>query len=190
MGIGSHIWRMHGEGKDKNLLTEESKLKISSKLKGDLNPSKKKKNREKISQGLKNAHAEGKMKLSESKKKIVSEKISKKLKGNKNAKYTSGKKIEYRNYTLKSSWEYEVAKYLDNNGYIWKYEEITYSLDKKSSYTPDFFIYDEKNNLLKLIEVKGYLREYNKIKLEKFNNLYDIDLEIWDGDILREKNIL
>jgi hypothetical protein len=67
---------------------------------------------------------------------------------------------------LRSSWEYIYAKWLDNNNYKWDVELKTYLL-KNNKYRPDFFILNENNEIIKIIEVKGYWKD----KLYKFNEL-------------------
>lgn len=66
---------------------------------------------------------------------------------------------------LRSSWEYIYAKWLDTNNYKWDVEVMTYDMGDYT-YRPDFFIYDE-NDIVKIIEVKGYWKD----KLFKFNEL-------------------
>lgn len=67
---------------------------------------------------------------------------------------------------LRSSWEYIYAKWLDKNNYNWDIEIKTYNLGD-IIYRPDFFIFDENENIIKIIEVKGYWKD----KLYKFNLL-------------------
>lgn len=67
---------------------------------------------------------------------------------------------------LRSSWEYIYAKWLDKNNYKWDVEYQTYLVDDKK-YRPDFFIFDEHNNIIKIVEIKGYWKD----KLFKFNLL-------------------
>lgn len=97
--------------------------------------------------------------------------------------------IIYDDIHFKSSWEINVAKFLNENNINWKYENISYSLDDVRSYTPDFSIY-ENDVLKKHIEVKGYWRKENKEKFEEFLNKYpDIIIEVWDKKILSIKKI-
>lgn len=67
---------------------------------------------------------------------------------------------------LRSSWEYIYAKWLDFNNIIWDVEVTSYKLSN-SIYRPDFFIYDDNNVLISIVEVKGYWKD----KLYKFNEL-------------------
>lgn len=68
---------------------------------------------------------------------------------------------------LRSSWEYIFAKWLDKNNYKWDVEMKTFDISNNKKYRPDFFILDDENNILKIIEVKGYWKD----KLYKFNEL-------------------
>lgn len=78
-GLGYHIWKVHGEGKNHNPLkgkpsphkgktkkenpnlahSEETKKAQSERMKGNKNPSKRKEVRKKISDSMKKAHKEG-----------------------------------------------------------------------------------------------------------------------------------
>ena len=60
----------------------------------------------------------------------------------------------YNNIYLRSSFEFAFAYYLDYKKIIWKYEVCTYEL-KTSKYKPDFFIYNNKGELVKIIEIKS-----------------------------------
>jgi hypothetical protein len=98
----------------------------------------------------------------------------------------------YKKYLMKSSWEIKYAEYLDKNNINWKYEEITYNLGE-TTYTPDFFIYDENNNLKEIIEIKGILREkyIKKIKLfeEKYSKEFSIFKQLFQKDLKKLKII-
>lgn len=59
---------------------------------------------------------------------------------------------------LRSSWEYIYAKWLDKNDIIWDIEKKVFEVDDKK-YRPDFFVYDEQNNIVKIVEVKGYWKD-------------------------------
>ena len=83
----------------------------------------------------------------------------------------------YKGYYLKSSYEYAYAKYLDFIGAKWKYEEHHYNLRGKG-YTPDFFIYNQKNELLHIVEIKSNKEEYlekARIKIKLLKEIYGID---------------
>ena len=54
----------------------------------------------------------------------------------------SQNRIEYSNTVFKSSWEVEIAKFLDNHNISWQYEPKTFKMDNGHRYTPDFFLED------------------------------------------------
>jgi len=88
------------------------------------------------------------------------------------------------NVYMKSTWEVEVAKYLFLNGYNFKYEEVRFDLGDYT-YTPDFFIYDEKGNLQTVIEVKGWYKDKAARKMMTFQTLYpEIDYYVWDREVM------
>lgn len=83
----------------------------------------------------------------------------------------------YKGNYLKSSYEYAYARYLDFINKKWKYEQQSFDLGE-CYYTPDFFIYDEDNNLEYIVETKSNKKEYlekaeKKVKLLK--DKYDIN---------------
>lgn len=129
---------------------------------------------------------EGKSHSEESKKKI-----SKALKGNRNANHRGDRQSYYNGIRMDSSWEVLTAKYLDDNNYNWKYSESGFKLSDGRYYYPDFFVYDDFNNFIYLIEVKGYFREENKKKFEKFKLEYpDVTVKLWQKKELKELGIL
>lgn len=81
--------------------------------------------------------------------------------------------------TFRSSWEYEVAKYLDWLGVVWEYELEVLVLDGEY-YLPDFFIFNAFGQPVKLIEVKGYFPKEQQAKMKRFQQALPIPLEIWD----------
>lgn len=66
---------------------------------------------------------------------------------------------------LRSTYEVILAKWLDKNGMDWAVESHQWMIGTQS-YRPDFFIY-ENNELVKIIEVKGYYKN----RLWKFEEL-------------------
>jgi len=60
----------------------------------------------------------------------------------------------YKDYYLRSSYEYAYAKYLDYHLIPWTYESELYDLGHKI-YKPDFFLFDPDGNLNKIIEIKS-----------------------------------
>jgi hypothetical protein len=119
------------------------------------------------------------------------DKISEKMKGNTNAHHRGDRQSFYNEIRMDSSWEVGVAHYLENNSYNWSYGKRSYVLSDGRHYFPDFFVYDETNKLVKLIEVKGYFREENKMKFDQFRTEYpDVVVELWNKDKLVTLDII
>lgn len=74
---------------------------------------------------------------------------------------------KYKGINMRSNWEIKYAKYLDKNKIKWLYESQTFDLGD-SAYTPDFYL-PETNEY---IEIKGYLTDKCKNKLNKFKEMY------------------
>ena len=111
-------------------------------------------------------------------------------KGNKNShfgkKAVHGKKIKYKNIYMRSSWEVGFAKWLDAFDINWQYESKTFNLGNYT-YTPDFYLPDFNY----YIEIKGWLTNISKIKLNLFKKQYpDIKLKILRKEDLKFLNIL
>jgi hypothetical protein len=88
---------------------------------------------------------------------------------------------------LRSHWEMLVADYLYDNCIIYEYEPKTFRLENNKSYTPDFYLITEE----KYIEVKGYMREEAKTKIDTFIKTYPfIKYELWDTTKLRSMDII
>lgn len=118
-------------------------------------------------------------------------KISKALKGNRNANHRGDRQSYYNGIRMDSSWEVKTAKYLDDNNYNWKYDSEKYLLSDGRYIHPDFFIYDDNDNLIKIIEVKGYFREANKLKFEMFLTEYsNLKVELWNKNKLKLLQII
>lgn len=60
----------------------------------------------------------------------------------------------YKEFYLRSSYEYAYARYLDHFDIPWSYEDRIFSVNGKS-YKPDFFIYNPDGALEKIVEVKS-----------------------------------
>lgn len=69
---------------------------------------------------------------------------------------------------FRSSWEQKFAQHLDRRGLGWAYESHTYILSDGTCYTPDFWIPDWDV----LVEVKGYMMERAKQKIDMFRSEY------------------
>ena len=70
----------------------------------------------------------------------------------------------YKNFYLRSSYEYAYAVYLDYFSITWSYEDQFFSIDGKN-YKPDFFFYDQYGNLEKIVEIKS--RDKNALRKGK-----------------------
>lgn len=79
------------------------------------------------------------------------------------------KKVLYKDTILDSSWEYEFAKWCDENNVKWVRNLVgfDYDWDGPRTYFPDFYLPDV--NLY--VEVKGYERERDLIKYRSVKNL-------------------
>lgn len=121
---------------------------------------------------------------------LSKQKISTSMNGNRNANHRGDRQSYYKNIRMDSSWEVKTAKYFDEFGIDWKYNEQGYKLSDGRVYYPDFFIYKDMQ-FTKLIEVKGYFREANKLKFELFLQEYpEIKIELWQKKELKERNII
>lgn len=92
----------------------------------------------------------------------------------------------------RSSWEYKTAQYFDKLGVRWSYESKLLILGKEK-YLPDFFIFNQRGKLLKIVEVKGRFMPADRAKTMHFQEALaaqGIPLEIWDGVKLKELGIL
>lgn len=97
-------------------------------------------------------------------------------------------KVGNQEYFFRSSWEIAVAFYLENNGFQWKYELKRFDLNGLT-YKPDFFLLND-GKILKIIEVKGWIRPKDINKISRFRNLFDIPIEVWDRPKLKSLNLL
>lgn len=85
-----------------------------------------------------------------------------------------------------STWEERLLLHFIEHGICAEYEPRTFPVDG-GSYTPDFYLPDED----RYIEVKGYWFEKQRIKFDRFRELYPhIDIEVWYGDRLIEMGVI
>ena len=96
-----------------------------------------------------------------------------------------GKRIDLNNQYFRSSWEANIARILNYEDIEWKYEYKRFYFEDESehilSYQPDFYL----PQFNKWIEVKGWMDEKSKIRLEKFAKEYqeeNINLIIIDEE--------
>lgn len=86
----------------------------------------------------------------------------------------------YKGHYLRSSYEYAYAIYLDYHSIHWGYEESTYRIGNRT-YKPDFFLYNQNQKLIKIVEIKS---RNTKAKAEARKALaliqkcYQIDCEL------------
>lgn len=57
---------------------------------------------------------------------------------------------------IRSSYEYIYAKWLNKNNFKWEYDYESYKLEDETTYRPDFFIFNERNEIDIIVEIKGY----------------------------------
>lgn len=96
-----------------------------------------------------------------------------------------------RRYYFKSSWELNIAKYLEwlrLGGHItnWEYEPETFWFPVKrgtTNYKPDFRV-TELDGARWYIEVKGYLDQRSRTALQRMRKYHPgIDLRLFDGPV-------
>lgn len=119
---------------------------------------------------------ETKRKMSETMQRVVRERPESYSATNVNGR---SKKIFYKNVWLDSQWEYEFAKWCDDNLIHWEKNKKSFEYEWNGArlYYPDFYLkeYD------RYVEVKGYERERDRTKWKVVPNLlivkaYDIQL--------------
>ena len=113
---------------------------------------------------------------------------------------------ENKKLFLRSKLEYIYASYLDSIKQKYSTEDNIYLINDKS-YKPDFFLYDNNNNLIKIVEVKDrelYAEEYRTqfskyffsisipyevlVVTKKFAMEKNIDVENWIQKSIQNKN--
>lgn len=67
---------------------------------------------------------------------------------------------------LRSTYEYIYARWLNSTNQNWDVETQVYYLEDNTRYRPDFFLYDESDNVRLIVEIKGYWT----------NRLYKVDM--------------
>lgn len=116
--------------------------------------------------------------------------ISRGMMGNRNANHRGDRQSYFNGIRFDSRWEVWTAEWLTVNLIEWSYGEHGYRLSDGRYYYPDFFIY-ERGVLIKLIEVKGYFREANKVKFELFKQDYpETIIELWNKSELYKRHII
>ncbi len=112
------------------------------------------------------------------------------MKGNRNANHRGDRQSYYKGIRMDSSWEVKVASYLDSKSITWVYNEKSFVLSDGRHYYPDFFVYQD-GEFEKLIEVKGYFREQNRLKFELFQKEYPyVIVELWDKSVMKSLKLI
>lgn len=92
-----------------------------------------------------------------------------------------GKRADLNNLYVRSSWEANYARYLNfllekKQIYKWEYEPDTFIFEQikrgTRSYMPDFKIWEAEESAPYYIEVKGWLDQKGKTKLERMAKYY------------------
>ena len=92
----------------------------------------------------------------------------------------------YKGLVMHSSWETRYAEYLDRNSIVWKYEPKMFTTSE-GGFIPDFYLPETKE----FIEIKGYLRETAKLKLNAFRKEFpSIKLTVLFEDDLKLMGII
>ena len=187
IGITTHIWRKHGEGKihnpnigfvtknrkqwNKNLTKETSEV-----LKKQAERTKEKYKNGQITPGFKNK------KHTKETKKIISEKLSKNNKGGR-CKWFEVKKKNGEVIKVQGTWEVRFANVLSEIDEMWLKPSLYHTkhsfkwidkTGKEHTYTPDFY----SPKLDKYFEVKGYWWGNDKEKMECVHQQNEIVIEI------------
>lgn len=172
IGLGNHIWREH---------TEEGKkykedFKIGKRTSWNKNLKKESSNSIRIqSEKVREGYKSGRLIQKEKGKKRnpligkkISDTINKKIKdGSWHYSFSKTRTINYKGIKLYGNWEFEFAKWLDNNQINWRRpkEKFVYNFENKERfYTPDFYLIDKKE----YIEIKGYETEKDRCKWKDF----------------------
>ncbi len=189
-GIGSHIWKMHGEGRnhDPNAGYKKGRIIWNKGLTKDTDERVKRCGEtltKHLKEGLFKHHSKN-TELTKEHKQKISDKINERIKnGEWHTSFSKKNYYEYNGIKLQVKWEYLYAKYLDENNIKWERPYITFEYEyegKTRRYRPDFFLLDEKI----YIEIKGYVTLKD---LAKWNN-FPCKLKILIDEDLINLNIL
>lgn len=113
------------------------------------------------------------------------------MKGNKRGTHSHGKRCFYESplqgrVCFRSTWEKAYAEWLDEQDILWVYEDETFDLGD-ATYTPDFYLIEAE----KYIEIKGYMSDYAKDKMDKFAVLYPLEkLDVLFANDLLDMGVL
>lgn len=195
-GIGTHIWRVHGEGKefDPNIGYKNGKRKSWNKGLTKETDERIKKYADTCSNRYSNGELQswvtGLTKETDERIKDYAKKISdvinEKIKNDTwHLSFSCSRTYDYNGVKLHGMWEVAYAKYLDKNNIKWRRptEKFQYTLNNvKRYYTPDFYLIDENM----YIEIKGYPTQKDRAKWRDF----PLNLTVLFGKDLYEMKII
>jgi hypothetical protein len=95
----------------------------------------------------------------------------------------------YNNIYIRSSYEYVYIKILEKDNIKFKTEEHIYKFKDGSTFKPDFYIYDDNDNFIKIVEIKAEdctYYELGKQKVEKLKQEYGLNCELLSIKELRK----
>ncbi len=87
-----------------------------------------------------------------------------------------------RDIKVQGKWEYDVACWLNDNNIKW--DRIRIPFDGHRTYTPDFWLVEYDFYL----EVKGWMREHDLIKMKKVRDQTNITIKILDKELYESLN--
>ena len=93
----------------------------------------------------------------------------------------------YKDFYLRSSYEYAYAKYLDFYSIAWDYERQIFNIENKL-YKPDFFILNPDNTIKKIVEVKS--KNLTAIQVAKQNLRYIQENYGYEIEVISYKQLL
>lgn len=171
MGIGSHKWRVHGDGKtfiptrnppwNKGLtaatdqrIDKSAKLQSARYASGEIKA---------WQRGLTKETSASIAKQALRASRTIEEKIRK---GSWHNSFARSKKQTYKGESFDGMWEVKLATWFDDQGISWRRnkESFSYEFDKPRRYTPDFFLPDVGC----FVEVKGWTTEKDIAKWSQF----------------------
>lgn len=86
---------------------------------------------------------------------------------------------------MRSSWEIEYANYLTRHSILWLYESQCFDIGNGRSYWPDFYLIVTNE----WHEVKGYMTDLDKQKLDGMINLHNIHVKVIDLQEMKALNL-
>jgi hypothetical protein len=84
---------------------------------------------------------------------------------------------------FRSTWESKFAEFLTKAGFTWTYEPKTFRCGLLGTYTPDFYVASWGC----YVEVKGWLTEKAKAKIEWFRQTQECQIILATRDVLRNQ---